>query len=214
MNLSERIAHTLLSIHAVKFSPHQPITFKSGIVSPIYVDNRIIPFYPAEWRVVIQGFQEIIASRGIVCEILAGIETAGIPHSAALGYATNTPSVFVRKALKNHGTKNRIEGGAVDGKHVVLVEDMVTTGASSLAGVTELRKAGACVEDCIAIIQYNFKETRDAFDMARVRLNTLTTFAEVIAVAMRMHIINEKEKSLIDDWFHNPHEWTRRLHTI
>src|SRR5262245_17879726 len=105
-----QIAQALLDIQAVGFTPEQPITFKSGIRSPVYVDNRRLPFHPAAWRLVIEGFAALIQALDLQFDAIAGIEAAGIPHSAALGYALEHPSLFVRKAPKEHGKGKRIEG--------------------------------------------------------------------------------------------------------
>ena len=120
------------------------MTFKSGIKSPVYVDNRRLPFWPAQWQIVIEGFQQVIAAQNIPFDVIAGIAAAGIPHSAALAYTLKKPSVFVRKA--SQGTRHarpRSKAATCPGKRVLLVEDMVTTGGSSLAGVDALRTAKA-----------------------------------------------------------------------
>lgn len=142
-NIQREIAQILLKINAVGFVPDNPIMFKSGIKSPVYVDNRKLPFYPKEWEKVILGFEALTKEKSLQFDIIAGIESAGIPHSAALGFLMKKPSVFVRKKIKEHGTKKLVEGGDVNGKQVLLIEDLVTTGSSSLAGVEALREGGA-----------------------------------------------------------------------
>ena len=206
----KRIAQALLEISAVGFRPESPLTFKSGIISPVYVDNRRFPFYPQQWRLVITGFQELLKSEQLEFDILAGIETAGIPHSAALGYALQRPSVFVRKKIKDHGTKSRIEGGSIAGKKVLLIEDLVTTGMSSLAGVQALRQDGAQVDDCLVIVSYGFAEASAAFAQAQVHLHTLTQFPIILEEALRLQKITSAQKVLIDDWFADPWGWAER----
>jgi orotate phosphoribosyltransferase len=204
------IARALLEINAVGFSPRAPVTFKSGLLSPVYVDNRRIPFWPAQWRQVIDGFQAVVAEHKIDFEVLAGIETGGIPHSAALAYAMGKPSVFVRKQPKEHGTRSRIEGGDVAGRRVLLIEDLVTTGGSSLAGVRALREDGAAVDICLAIVSYEFPESAEAFERAGVRLYTLTSFAAILKEALAMGRFNEEEQSIIEDWLHHPANWAKK----
>jgi orotate phosphoribosyltransferase len=204
------IARALLEINAVGFSPRAPVTFKSGLLSPVYVDNRRIPFWPEQWRQVIDGFQAVIAEQQLDFEVLAGIETGGIPHSAALAYAMGKPSVFVRKQPKEHGTRSRIEGGEVAGRHVLLIEDLVTTGGSSLAGVQALREDGATVDTCLAIVSYGFPESAAAFEGAGVRLYTLTSFAAILREALAMGRFNEDEQSLIEDWLQHPANWAKK----
>lgn len=205
--MSAEVAEALLTIGGVGFRPRDPITFKSGIVSPVYCDNRQFPFWPQQWAVVIRGFERLIADDGIGLDVIAGIESAGIPHSSALGFAMKRPSVFVRKEAKQHGTKRRVEGGDVRGKRVLLVEDLVTTGGSSLSGVEALRAEGAEVTDCLAIISYGFREAVDAFAAAGVKLHTLTTFDEVLALAQSAGKLSGEDAASVSAWLRDPHGW-------
>lgn len=201
------VAEALIQIGAVGFALEKPITFKSGLVSPVYVDNRILPYHPQAWEVVLKGLAETIATHQLKFDCLAGIETAGIPHSAALGYILKKPSVFVRKQLKDHGTKKQVEGGEVSGKQVLLLEDHVTTGLSSLAGVTALRAAQAAVSTCLAITCYDFPETLQAFNQANVQLLPLTTFPVILEVATRQGILTQKQQTTILTWLRDPWGW-------
>lgn len=205
MTIEIEAARALLEIGAVGFSPQQPITFKSGIRSPVYVDNRRLPFHPQHWRIIIDGFARLIEREGITFDVVAGIEAAGIPHSAALAYALGKPSVFVRKQPKEHGTRSRIEGGDVAGLRVLLVEDLVTTGGSSLSGAEALRQAGAVCENCLAIISYGFAEAKAAFESAAVRLHTLTAFEYVLREAG-----DGFDTAPVVDWLRDPHGWAER----
>lgn len=201
------VARALLQIKAIHFIPKTPITFKSGILSPVYVDNRILPFHPLIWKKVLRGFLAQIRAERIGFDVIAGIETAGIPHSTALGYMLEKPSVFIRKKLKDHGTKSRIEGGSVKGKRVLLIEDHVSTGMSSLAGVEALRGVGAKVTTCLAITSYAFEQADAAFRNAKTRLITLTTFDVILAEAFKQHILTAKDKAIVEQWFIDPHNW-------
>ena len=204
------IAEALLAIDGVGFRPSAPITFKSGIQSPVYCDNRRFPFHPAEWAKVIRGFEEMIAEQKIAVDVVGGVEAAGIPHSAALGFAMQKPSVFIRKEAKGHGTKKRVEGGDVSGLRVVLVEDLVTTGISSLAAVEALREEGAIVEDCLAIISYGFADAVEAFNKAGVTLHAATDFETVLSAALESKAIDESGAALVQDWLREPHGWAKR----
>lgn len=205
--MSREVAEALLAIGGVGFRPEAPITFKSGIVSPVYCDNRTFPFWPEHWAKVIRGFEALITNRTVEADVIGGIEAAGIPHSAALGFATKLPSIFIRKEAKGHGTKKRVEGGDVTGRRVLLVEDLVTTGLSSLSGVEALRAEGAIVTDCLAIISYNFAEALDAFAKAGVRLHALTDFETVLTVAQERGVLDEAAASSIREWLGDPHGW-------
>jgi orotate phosphoribosyltransferase len=212
--MSVEIAEALLDIGGLGFRPYDPVTFKSGIQSPVYCDNRQFPFWPAQWSLVIRGFQRTIADNAIKLDVIGGVEAAGIPHSAALGFASQRPSVFIRKQPKEHGTRKRVEGGNVQGRTVLLVEDLVTTGSSSLAGVQALRDEGATVTDCLAIISYGFPEAMSSFHEAGVRLHTLTSFPEVLEVARKRAMMDEAAAAVVEDWLRDPHGWAQRRQSI
>lgn len=205
------VAEVLLEIQAIKFVTAAPLTLKSGMRSPLYVDNRVLPFHPKAWRTVLAAWQSKIAEHGLAFDCLAGIETAGIPHSAALGYILEKPSVFVRKKAKDHGTKSKVEGGDVTGKSVLLIEDHVTTGGSSLAGVESLREAGGQVDVCLSITWYDFLETRQAFDDAEVALYTLTNVSQILDVAVERQIVSNEDNAVIRDWLVDPQSWSARV---
>lgn len=204
------IAEKMLSIGAISFHVESPITFKSGIKSPIYVDNRRIPYHPELWHLVISGFTKLISTEKLNFEVVAGIETAGIPHSAALAYSLQQPSVFVRKKPKDHGTKSKIEGGEVQGKKVLLIEDHVTTGGSSLAGVEALRESGATVHDCLSITTYEYAIATKNFTEAHVKLHVLCPFSDILKVALQKNLFNTKQLSSIKEWLKDPEAWTNK----
>ena len=209
MTYSEQVAQALIDLRAFGYTPDQPITFKSGILSPVYIDNRILPFHPFQWRTVIMAFAQLIAHEQLAYDALAGIATAGIPHSSALAFHLQQPSLFIRKEAKGHGTQKRVEGGDVQGKHVLLVEDLVTMGGSSLDGVAVLREAGATVTDCLAIVTYGFAETAQRFADANVRLHVLLTFDELARYAVQARYLPEGAVETIEAWRQNPHRWGR-----
>ena len=206
-NTKRSIAKALLDIGAVGFSPRSPITFKSGILSPVYVDNRILIFHPEPWHSVIDGFASSIKELPLEFDLIAGVAVGGVPHSSALAYVLNKPSVFIRKESKGHGKAQRIEGGPVEGKSVLLVEDLVTTGGSSLSGVAALREAGALVTDMVVIVSYGFAQAQAAFAEAQVKLHTLTDFDTLLDLALQRGMFGERDESEIRNWFADPHHW-------
>jgi orotate phosphoribosyltransferase len=208
--VSRQVAEALVDIGAVGFVPDAPIRFKSGILSPIYIDNRRLPYHPDQWHIVIESFQAQIQNRALEYDVIAGVAVGGVPHSSALAYMLNIPSVFVRKDAKEHGTKKLVEGGEVTGKRVLLVEDLVTTGGSSLNGVTALRDEGALVSDLVAIVSYGFTEAQQAFADANVNLLTLTDFSTIAQVAHDKGMLGQEALTTIQDWFSDRHGWAAR----
>ena len=205
--LATEIAVVLLSIGAVGFDPYNPITFRSGIQSPVYTDNRSLPYYPNRWRRVINGFERVIIAHKLDYDVIAGVATGGIPHSSALAFRLARPSVFIRKEAKQHGSQKMIEGGDVAGLKVLLVEDLVTTGGSSLAGVAILRQAGATVTDCLAISSYGFEQAEQNFANAEVNLHALTNFDAIWQYARAKLSLPEDVIQSVDAWQANPYEW-------
>ncbi len=202
---SVAVARALLEAGTVTLRPDSPVTFKSGLRSPVYVDNRQLISRPGPWRVVIEAFAAGLPAGADL--IIAGVESAGIPHSSALAFASGKPSVFVRKKARDHGLGRRIEGGDVSGQQVVLVEDMVTTGGSSLSAIEALRDAGAHADDCLAIITYGLAESLDAFAAAGCRLTTLTTFEVVVDEALASDAIDARSADLVRSWLADPRAW-------
>ena len=205
--MNDTIAQALITIGAVGFTPDKPITFKSGILSPVYVDNRILPFHPLQWHQVIDGFRRLIERERLAFDTIAGVAVGGVPHSAALAYTLNAPSVFVRKEAKGHGKGKQVEGGDVNGRTVLLVEDLVTTGGSSLEGVGALRSEGAAVTDVLAIVSYGFPEAVAAFESADVRLHTLVDFETILQAALALERLTPEDADLIRAWMRDPHGW-------
>jgi orotate phosphoribosyltransferase len=198
----------ILAAGVVGFAFDAPRTFKSGIKSPVYLDNRRLLTHPHEWHVVIRAMAAVVDMLGIPDPVIAGIETAGIPHSSVLAYKMKLPTVFVRKQAKEHGLQQRIEGGEVYGRSVVLIEDQITTGGSSLSGVMALRDAGATVEHLVTITSYGFPEAAEAFDQAGVKLHVLVTFADLLPVIRTSGRLNGAQATLLEQWLANPAAWT------
>jgi orotate phosphoribosyltransferase len=209
-SIQESVAHALLEIGAVRFQSQAPITFKSGIISPVYVDNRRLPFHPPQWFIIIDAFQQLIHQNNLTVDVIAGVEAAGIPHSAALGYVMQKPSVFVRKQPKDHGTKKRVEGGDIAGKKVLLIEDLVTTGSSSLDAITAIGEEGGLADECACIITYGFQSALKNFEEQGVRLHPLTSFDVVLNIALESGRFSAEDYQIIQDWFNDPNGWAKR----
>jgi len=204
---SVAVARALLEADTVTIRPDEPVTFSSGLRSPVYVDNRRLIFHPGPWRAVIDAFHDRLRERPLEVDVVAGVEAAGIPHSSALAFAAGLPSVFVRKLAREHGLARRIEGGDVSGRRVILVEDLVTTGSSSLSAVAALRDAGAIVSFCLAIISYGFGSMRTAFDAAGVTLQVLTTFETLVSEGVASGRLDARSADIVRAWLADPHAW-------
>jgi orotate phosphoribosyltransferase len=205
---SAAVARALLEAGCVTVRPDAPVTFTSGLRSPVYVDNRRLIFHPGPWRVVVEALVTAVRALAPAVEVVAGVESAGIPHSSAVAYAAGSPTVFVRKAEREHGMGRRIEGGDVAGRHVLLVEDMITTGGSSLSAIEALRAAQARVSTCLAIVTYGFPDALLAFADAGVDLGVLTTFETVLYEAEAMGRIDADAAATARAWLRNPHGWS------
>lgn len=210
-NMKQSIARALLDIGAVGFSPDSPITFTSGIKSPVYVDNRVLVFHPGEWQLVVNGFRDYIGAARLKFDVIAGVADGGVPHSSALAFILESPSVFIRKEAKSHGKRRRIEGGDVSGKRVLLVEDHITTGGSSIDAVSELREAGAIVSDVLAILSYRFPDAEAKFAQEKLSLHMLTEFDILLDLALSRSLLESRHLPVIQDWFHDPHGWGKQF---
>lgn len=206
----EAVARALIEIGAVGFSPESPVTFKSGLVSPVYVDNRRLPYHPQQWHTVIKGFADLVIEKALAFDVIGGIAVGGVPHSSALAYHMQQPSIFVRKEAKEHGKMQRVEGGDVQQKTVLLVEDLVTTGGSSLSGIHALRDEGAIVTDMVAIVSFEFAISKTALADADIQFNALTNFATILNLAEADGIFTAAQGAVIRDWFGKPNTWAER----
>jgi orotate phosphoribosyltransferase len=210
MDYQKEIAKALVEIGAVGFKPKEPLTFKMGMIAPVYVDNRIFPANPDKFRLVIEAFENLVNEKKLDFDMVGGIAVGGIPYSAVLGYQLEKPSIFVRKESKGYGKNKRVEGGDVNGKRILLVEDLVSTGSSSLSGVAALREEGAEVNDCVVIVSYEFPESKENFGKKKVKLHTLTNFPTIFQQAVKMKKITEEEKKVVEDWYSDPWNWATK----
>ncbi|MCH2082504.1 MAG: orotate phosphoribosyltransferase [Saprospiraceae bacterium] len=207
MNIAKDVAQRLLQIKAIKLSPQNPFTWASGLKSPIYCDNRIVLSYPEHRAAVIKAFAEQSASYPVF-DLIAGVATAGIAHGALLAEKLNAPFIYVRSKAKAHGRQNQIEGDLKKGAKVLVIEDLISTGGSSIAAVEALRQAGAEVIATMAIFTYEFDKAQQTFDNANCPFSTLSNYTSLLEVAQEMKYISEKEVKLLKKWRQNPQEWS------
>lgn len=194
------IAGTLLQAGAVLLRPDEPFTFASGLRSPIYCDNRLLIGNVAARRTAIAGF----AAHCGGAEIIAGTATAGIPWAAWAAEVAGLPMAYVRGAAKGHGRGRQIEGAAVEGRRVVLLEDTISTGESALQAATALREAGAQLVGCVCIFTWGWAATRQRFADAALPLQALATLDDLLGAATHLSV---EQRQLVTAWAIDPQGW-------
>ena len=200
MTLERKLAKELLAIQAVALRPNDYFTWTSGIKSPIYCDNRITMSYPSIRREIAAGMVEVIKEKYQAVEVIAGTATAGIPHAAWVSELLDLPMIYVRDSAKKHGKTNQIEGRVLEGQKVVIIEDLISTGLSSLKVAKALREAGAEVLGVVAIFSYELKKAHEAFSQAEVEYVTLTNYPVLVEEAVASDFIHQDDVEKLLEW--------------
>ncbi|QEK13545.1 orotate phosphoribosyltransferase [Crassaminicella thermophila] len=209
--MSQEIAKKLLEIGAVDIrSMNDLFTWASGIKSPIYCDNRLTMSYPEIRDMIAQGFESIIRENFSEAEVLVGTATAGIPHAAWVSQKMNLPMAYVRSSAKGHGKGNQIEGLIRKGQKVVVIEDLLSTGGSSMKAVDALKEAGADVLGVVAIFTYGFDQVDQLFDEKGIPYKTLTNYGVLLPIAVKMGYIKAEDKSILEKWSKDPYIFTKK----
>lgn len=199
----KKLAEYLLSIKAVELRPEKPFTWASGIKSPIYCDNRQTLSYPEIRSYIKNKFSEYIKQNYKNVSHIAGVATGAIAIGALVADALDLPFVYVRAKAKQHGRRNLIEGKLPDNADVVVIEDLISTGGSSMAAVDALRKANANVLGLVAIFSYGFDLSEDTFKKGNCEFNTLTNYKTMLEVAVEKQYIDTKHISVLHEWRKN-----------
>mgnify|MGYP001043410054 CR=1 FL=1 len=207
-----KVAEFLLQIKAVKLSPREPFTWASGWKSPIYCDNRITLSFPRIRTFIRQEFVREITSRYGKPDAIAGVATGGIAQGALVAQELDLPFIYVRSDSKGHGMQNRVEGHIESGKSVVVVEDLISTGGSSLSAVEALREAGCEVKGMAAIFTYGFNLATENFKKANCKLLTLSDYDHLIARAVELEYIDESAMNSLKQWRTSPESWNTAPH--
>ena len=202
------LATHLLQIKAVKLSPNQPFTWASGLHSPIYCDNRVTLSYPAVRTFIRQQFVEKITQNYGKPDVIAGVATGGIAQGALVAQEMGLPFVYVRSEKKSHGMQNQIEGVIAPGQSVVVVEDLVSTGKSSLLAVDALREAGAEVKGMVAIFTYQMEIAQKNFEEKKCQLVTLSNYETLIHKAIEEKYISEDDLQSLLEWRKDQQAWS------
>jgi orotate phosphoribosyltransferase len=205
------VARILLEVKAVTLSPKKPYKFVSGILSPIYCDNRLLMSYPDQRKRIIRGFIDLIEKNKIEFDVIGGIASSGIAHAAWIAERLNKPMIYIRKRTKEHGKENLIEGKLDKGEKVLVIEDLISTGGSAINGVESVRANGGKVDHCLAIFTYEMEKSKEGFKNIDCKLLTLTNFSTLIDEAIRNHYIKEEDKEMVLEWSKNPQEWGRKM---
>ena len=204
---AEKTAELLLQINAIKLNPSNPFLWASGWKSPIYCDNRLTLSFPAIRNFIRDEFAKQIIEKYGKPDVIAGVATGAIGIGILVAEAMNLPFVYIRPEPKKHGRQNQVEGFLQKGQTVVVVEDLISTGGSSLQAVEALRNEGATVKGMIAIFSYGFDVAVKNFVNANVELSTLSNYDSLINVAITKNYISEKEGITLKEWRANPSQW-------
>ncbi|SDT11123.1 orotate phosphoribosyltransferase [Mucilaginibacter mallensis] len=205
----QQVAEFLLQIKAIKLQPNNPFTWASGWKSPIYCDNRITLSHPTVRTYIRQQLTQLIQEKFGAVGCIAGVATAGIPQGVLIAQELGLPFIYVRSKPKEHGTGSLIEGDVVTGKRVVVIEDLISTGKSSLQAVAALREAGYHVAGLAAIFTYQFDVATENFTEAKCPFVTLSNYSALIKYAEQHQYVSTDDVDMLKKWRENPSEWGR-----
>ena len=208
LTTQQRVAEALLQVKAVKLQPENPFTWASGWKSPIYCDNRVTLSYPEVRTLIKTELAEAIRSSFEVPDVIAGVATGAIAQGALVADLLGLPFVYIRPVAKDHGMGNQIEGELPEGSRVLVVEDLISTGGSSLKAVEAIRRAGSTVLGMVAVYTHGFPQAEEAFASADVRLHTLSNYDAVILQALATGYISVDDEALLKEWRRDPAAWT------
>jgi orotate phosphoribosyltransferase len=201
------VAEALLKIGAIKLSIEKPFTWSSGWKSPIYCDNRLSLSYPEVRNLVKESLVKVIQKNFPQAEGIAGVATAGIPQGALVADALNLPFVYVRPKPKDHGMENLIEGKVTKGQRVVVIEDLVSTGGSSLKAAKALRDAGFKIEGMVSVFTYGFEVAIQNFEKAKINLICLSDYNHLVEFALEKKQITDEQLTYLKAWRYDPANW-------
>jgi orotate phosphoribosyltransferase len=205
-----KVAEFLLQVKAIKLQPNDPFTWASGIKSPIYCDNRIALSYPSVRTYIRQAYSEAIEDQFGKPDIIAGVATGGIAQGALVAQELGLPFIYVRSSAKGHGMGNQVEGYYEAGQKVVVIEDLVSTGKSSLLAVDALREAGLEIRGLVASFTYGFPEAQENFDKKECSMVALSNYDILLEEALRMGAIKDEEIEMLRTWKSDPRNWSNK----
>ena len=206
-NTAKKTAELLLQINAIKLNPENPFIWASGWKSPIYCDNRILLSYPIIRKYISEEIAKQVETLYGKPDVIAGVATGAIGMGILVADILGLPFIYVRPEPKSHGRKNQIEGHLESGQNVVVIEDLISTGNSSLNAVEALKEAGAVVKGMVAIFSYGFDVADKNFEDKGVRLTTLSNYENLLEQALDSGYVTDKELITLNDWRKSPSEW-------
>lgn len=212
--IEQKVAEFLLQIKAIKLQPNNPFTWASGWKSPIYCDNRITLSHPAIRTYIRQKLSTLIQEEFGSVSVIAGVATAGIPQGVLVAQELGLPFIYVRAKAKEHGTGSLIEGEFSPGQRVVVVEDLISTGKSSLQAVNALRDAGCEVAGLVAIFNYGFAAADENFKNAKCRFLTLSNYNALIDYAAEHSFVSADDLKLLRKWREDPQTWGDSIESL
>ena len=204
LSLEEKVAKALFDVKAVKINVNEPFTFASGIKSPIYCDNRFVLGFSDERDVIVDGFVQAIDSDA---DVIVGVATAGIPWASFIADRMKKPLAYVRNKPKDHGAGKQIEGAEVKGKKVVVIEDLITTGKSSLIAVDVLQKEGVADMEVESIFTYGFDAAKENYDKFNCKFSSLSNFNVLINLLKNTDYLTKEEAEIALEWSKSPNTW-------
>ena len=208
MTNEKAVAARLLQVEAIKLSPNKPYTWASGWKSPIYCDNRRVLSFPYDRDFIKSELCSVIFEKFPEATAIAGVATAGIAWGAMAADQLKLPFLYVRPKPKEHGLGNQIEGAVEKGQKILIIEDLISTGKSSLQVCDVLKEAGVEILGMVSIFNYGFSQAADAFESAGIKLISLTNYGVLIDLALQNNMVNQKELEMLLSWRENPSEWT------
>ena len=205
-----QIAKMLLDLGAVSLAPTDPFTWASGLKSPIYCDNRLVISNVEARRLVISGFVELVTALDSRPDLIGGTATAGIPHAAWLAEQCSLPMIYVRSSEKAHGRKNQIEGKLLPGQTVFLVEDLVSTGGSSVKAAEAISLQGGIVIQIASIFSYGLISAEQNFRERHLPFKSLTTMQVLLQVALEKNLVSQPDLAVLTEWARDPKAWSNQ----
>ena len=206
--IAKEVAKQLLAIKAVSINTQKPFRYVSGMLAPLYTDNRLLISHPQEWKMIIDNYIDVIKHHlKERPDILSGTATAAIPHAAVLAYRLGIPMVYVRTSKKEHGKENLIEGEMKTGSKVLIIEDLITTTKSIALNVNAIREAGGVVTSCVAITTSTIGAFVWTVENLQIKLRTLTTIQIIVEEAVQGKYITASEAEIVHQFLNNPKSW-------